>query len=248
MRKSAALLLATFAISNAAQAESLNFCYDPYPPYTFGTEGTPSGGLKVALLEAVVSRIEGLTATVTILPWKRCQAEARAGSVDGILPLFPNEERRTYMEFTEGTFDEESVLWHRADQFADGFLWDGDFSEISHLQLGMLTGSYVDDEMEAAFESQLGITRVRDAETLMELLVRGRVDLVATNAAVGRYIQEENGWQDRIERMQRPVVSRTSHFGLSKASGAMRYLSDFDQAIAAMHADGVIAAILAGEE
>jgi len=147
------------------------------------------------------------------------------------------------MEFTDGTFDEQSVV----DQFENGFSWSGDFSEISHLRLGMLTGSYVDDEMESAFENQLGITRVRDAETLMELLVRGRVDLVATDSAVGRYILEENGWQSRVQRLDKPIASRTSHFGLSKASGALRYLNDFDEAIASMHADGVIDALLTGE-
>ncbi len=247
MKRLAAALFVASAISSTAQAESLNFCYDPYPPYTMGTEGAPNGGLKVQLLEAVVSRIEGLTATVTLLPWKRCQAEARAGSMDGILPLFPNEERATYMEFTDGTFDEQSVLWHRVDQFAEGYGWNGDFSEISHLRLGMLTGSYVDDEMEHAFENQLGITRARDVETLMELLVRRRVDLVATDSAVGRYILNQKGWKSRARRLEKPIASRMSHFGLSKASGAARYLNNFDEAIASMHADGVIDAILAGE-
>ncbi|MEP5731936.1 MAG: transporter substrate-binding domain-containing protein [Sulfitobacter sp.] len=245
MKRLAVLLSTTFVLSNAVQAESLSFCYDPYPPYTLGTEGTPSGGLKVQLLDAVVSQIDGLTATVTILPWKRCQAEVRAGNIDGILPLFPNEERRTYMEFTDGTFDEQSTLWHRVDQFENGYSWSGDFDEISHLRLGMLTGSYVDEDMEDAFENQLGITRARDIETLMELLVLGRVDLVATDFAVGRHILKENGWQNDAQHMTKPIASRTSHFGLSKASGASRFLSEFDETISALHADGVIEAIYA---
>ncbi|KIC18820.1 substrate-binding periplasmic protein [Leisingera sp. ANG-Vp] len=247
MTKIAPFLLSALCAATTAQAEELNFCYDPYPPYTIGTYGPASNGLKVELLDAVTSRIENLTATVTILPWKRCQQEARNGAVDGILPLFPNPERLEYMAFTDGTFDEQSVLWHRPDQFEDSYVWDGGFSAISHLRLGMLTGSYVDEEMEAAFEGRQGITRARDIQTLMELLVLGRVDLVATDAAVGRHILEINGWQGQAQRLARPVASRTSHFGLSKASGASRYLEDFNRAIAALHAEGAIDAILSGE-
>lgn len=231
-------------LAQAASAETLKFCYDPYPPYTFGQEGTPTGGLKVQLLDAVVERIEGVSATVTLLPWKRCQAEVRAGNLDGILPLFPNDERASYMALSEGTFDEQSVLWHRHDQFEAGFQWDGNFAAISHLRLGMLTGSYVDDDMERAFDTASGITRARDIETLMELLVLGRVDLVATDAAVGRHVLTSNSWTDRAQRMTAPVASRTSHFGLSKASGADRFIDEFDAVIAELHADGTISSIL----
>ncbi|MDC0658198.1 transporter substrate-binding domain-containing protein [Leisingera sp. SS27] len=247
MSKIAPFLISFLFAAHAAQAEELHFCYDPYPPYTLGTYGPASSGLKVALLEAVTARIENLTATVTLLPWKRCQQQARDGTIDGVLPLFPNPERAEYMAFTDATFDEQSVLWHRPDQFPGGFVWDGSFGSISHLRLGMLTGSYVDEGMETAFESQQGITRARDIQTLMELLVLGRVDLVATDAAVGRHILEKAGWQDKAQRMATPVASRTSHFGLSKASGASRHLEDFNRAIAALHAEGAIAAILSGE-
>ena len=87
LQKLTSLVLIFFPLALQAGTE-LTFCYDPYPPYTLGKEGEAEGGTKVALLNAVVQRIKGLDAKVEILPWKRCQAMAGSGDVDGILPLF----------------------------------------------------------------------------------------------------------------------------------------------------------------
>ena len=123
-------------LPSRAWAETLQFCYDPYPPYTLGQEGPAEGGLKVELLDAVMARIEGLSAEVTLLPWKRCQAMVRSGQFDGILPLFRNAERASYMAFSIGTFNETSRFWYRRDSAAEELDWNGDFASIAHLRLG----------------------------------------------------------------------------------------------------------------
>ena len=90
-----------------AAAADLKFCYDPYPPYTLGTSGEPSGGLKLRVLNEVINRIDGVTASVVLLPWFRCQEAVKSGEIDGILPLFQNEERAEYMAFTDDVFLEQ---------------------------------------------------------------------------------------------------------------------------------------------
>ena len=85
MRKILTFFFGLVLTSQAAHAENLSFCYDPYPPYTLGEEGPATGGMKVALLDAVMAQIDGVSATVTLLPWKRCQAVVRSGEMDGIL-------------------------------------------------------------------------------------------------------------------------------------------------------------------
>ncbi len=244
------ILLAVIAIGMMPQithAAQLQFCFDPYPPFTLGEDGAPNGGLNVELLDAVTDRIEELSATVTLLPWQRCQTVVRNGEMDGILPLYANDERAEYLAFTTGVFEMESVLWHRADQFAEGDVWNGNFEEISGLRLGMLNGGYIDGVMEAMFEDAHPITRARDVPTLMELLLVGRIDLVALDATVGRYVLAKHGWQEQVHSLARPISSNLLHFGLSKVSGAERYLEDFNRAIEAMHADGTISLIMGSE-
>ncbi|MEL6648203.1 MAG: transporter substrate-binding domain-containing protein [Pseudomonadota bacterium] len=248
MRRSVFFALALFFTVGAAQSESLAFCYDPYPPYTLGQEGPAQGGVKVALLDAVMEQIDGVSATVTLLPWKRCQAVVRAGEMDGILPLFRNSEREGYMAFSQETIEQKSVFWHRHGHFRDDFTWNGDYAGLSHLRLGMLNGGYIDAEMQTAFEEKSQITRARDVPTLMQLLLLGRVDLVAVDALVGRYVVVENGWQDDVVSIERPISSKMSYFGLSKASGADRYVQDFNRAISILLSDGTMSAIVGADD
>ncbi len=232
-------------LSVPAHADAhLTFCYDPYPPYTLGAEGEPEGGLKVKLLRAVVNQIDGLTADVVLLPWKRCQAEARNGAVDGILPLFKNDERETYLTFTHRTFEQTSNFWYSRDRFPDGLAWNGKLGDLSHLRLGMVGGSVIDEDMEKAFAQNYEITRARDANALMQILLKDRVDLVALDGAVGRYTVHKNGWHEQIASLHEPISSKFSYFGLSKKGGADSHLGAFNDAIEELETAGAIEEIL----
>ncbi|WP_152618521.1 substrate-binding periplasmic protein [Leisingera sp. ANG-Vp] len=232
------------APAQALEETVLRFCYDPYPPYTLGDGGIPSGGLKVQLLEAVTGRIEGVSAVVVLLPWQRCQAQAQTGETDGILPLFKSAARESYLAFTEGTFLQTNSLWYNMRRYPGGLMPGEGYSEVSQLRLGMVNASIIDEEMEAAFERHNPIVRTGDAASLMQMLLFGQLDLIALDDAVGWHQVVRHGWQDRIGRIASPVSSRYSHFGLSKASGADAYLDAFNRAISELRADGSITEIL----
>ncbi len=239
----AAALFTLLPVTSLAETR-LVFCYDPYPPYTFGSEGTPEGGLKVKLLDAVMEQIEGLSADVVLLPWKRCQAQAKAGEVDGILPLFESAERGTYLAFTRGTFLQTSGFFYHRARFPEGLSWSGDVEELAKLRLGMIAGSIIDNDMEAAFSGNNEILRARNGKALVQLLAKQRVDLIALDAAVGRYEIASAGLADKLDAVEQPISGRESHFGLSKSSGADRHLDAFNQAIQALNASGQIDKIL----
>ncbi|MEO0691392.1 MAG: transporter substrate-binding domain-containing protein [Pseudomonadota bacterium] len=241
------LALACLAVTpGVARADThLTFCYDPYPPYTLGEQGPATKGLKVDLLQAVVARIDGVTAEVVLLPWKRCQESARDGQVDGILPLFRNAERAAYLDFTDGTFVQTSVFWYRKASFPEGLTWSRAYDDIAALQLGMLTGAHIDTKMQEAFEAVRPITRTAEMASLFLMLGHGRVDLVALDLQVGRHFMALNDWSDTFAAVDPPISSQISYFGLSRASGAARYLPQFNAALAEMRAAGEIEAIYA---
>ena len=230
--------------ASAANARNLEFCYDPYPPYALGTDGPAEGGLKVSLLEEVVARVDGITASVTIMPWRRCQAEVASGHLDGILPLFPNAERGEYMVFTDDTFEEVSVFWYDRARFPDGLDWSGDYADLDGLTLGMLIGGYIDAEMEAYFSASGDILRAVDLDALLLMVLHGRVDLIAIDGTVGRHFVHVTGNAERMAFVERPIASQASQFGLSRVTGADVYLEDFNAAIAELHAEGRIDALL----
>ena len=231
---------AIISLACTSHAEELRFCYDPYPPFTIVEEGKEVRGIKVDILAAVVDRIDGLSASIEIMPWQRCQATVLEGRLDGILPLFPNDERRGYMDFTVDVLDEQSVFWFSRAQFPEGLVWSGDFDEISDLRLGMLRGGYVDRAMEDAFAARGTITRSSSIEALFLMLEHNRIDLVATDLAVGHFHAAELGLQDRLESVSRPISTQAAQFGLSRLTGAAQYLGAFNKAILDLQAEGRI--------
>ena len=231
----------------SSEEKILNFCYDPYPPYTLGEVGKPIGGIKVELLEAVVEQIEDLDAKVELLPWKRCQAEARSGNFDGILPLFKNDERQSYMVFTNPIFPQMSTFWYKKKNFPDGLKWENSFTELGNLKLGMLNGSFIDADMESAFENKQGIQRARDMDSLLGLLLKDRVDLIAIDDNVGRYLVRKKKLDGIVIAIEKPIHEAQSFFGLSKASGGSKYVGSFNDAIAILKQNGTIEKIRLGE-
>lgn len=226
--------------AGAATDTHLRFCYDPYPPYTDIAEDASVQGLKVTLLQEVVARIDGVTAEVVLLPWQRCQVQARSGEVDGILPLFQNAERDSYLAFTDGTYDETSVFWYHRDAYPDGIDWSGDLNELADMQLGMLEGGHIDTAMQDAFTAVRPIERTGAVEGLFYMLLHDRVDLVATDLQVGLHHAETNALSDQIGYVARPITTQVARFGLSRTSGADRYLDQFNAALRTLAAEGEI--------
>ena len=227
-------------------AADLKFCYDPYPPYTLGTSGEPSGGLKLRVLNEVINRIDGVTASVVLLPWFRCQEAVKSGEIDGILPLFQNEERNEYMAFTDDVFLEQSVFWYDRARFPEGLSLGRDFQDMSHLRLGMLQGGYINKTMEAAFSANRTIQRAHSVEALMLMLQHDRVDLIATDAVVGAYTVELLGLSEKVAKVADPIAVQPSKFGLSRVTGADKHLAAFNQVLEEMRQSGLLEEIQAG--
>ena len=216
----------------------LRFCYDPYPPYTIQTPGQPLTGTKVAVLAEVVALIDNVDAQVELMPWARCQDAVRSGRLDGILPLFQNDERREYMVFTSPVFFQESTVFYRSTQFPDGFDWDGDAGSLVHLKLGMLRGSYIDKSFEDAFRARRDIQRGSSVDALFMMLLSQRVDLIAVDSSVRRYVATKMGIITDVKWAQRPIGEKPSYFGLSKTTGADAYLGAFNTALETLRVSG----------
>ncbi len=239
------LVLCMFAPVARAQTH-LVFCYDPYPPYTLGTEGAPTGGLKVELLEALVDRMDGITAEVVLMPWARCQEEARVGDVDGILPLFYSDARAEFLAFSDATFEQTSALWYNSETRPDAAAWAGDYADIADARLGLLNGAVIDAEMEAAFARNQPIQRANSIASMFDMLKFGRIQFAALDAKVGEHHLQTVGLSDVIRAMPVTIAPRTAHFGLSKASGAHVHLDALNAALRDLQTDGSLARIYAG--
>lgn len=233
------LIFVLLCAAPAARADTLlRFCYDPYPPYTIQSPGAPLGGIKVTVLKEVVALIDGVDAQVELLPWQRCQEAVRTGALDGILPLFQNEERRSYMAFSDPVFLQESGLFYLHARFPEMLHWSGDAEDIAHLRLGMLRGSYIDGPLEASFATRYEIQRASSVDALFLMLLNGRVDLIAIDLVVGRHVANAMGVTDQVTWAERPISEKPSYFGLSKTTGADTHLEALNAALETLRGEG----------
>ncbi len=143
------------------------------------------------------------------------------------------------MVFSDSVFDQTSVFWYKKSKHPNGITWEK-FNDLAHLKLGMLIGSFIDKEMESTFEEKRGIHRGKNVENLLQVLLKDRVDLVAIDESVSRYIITQNGQQDKISVVKKPINIKDILFWLIKKSKMSSFLDKINSAITKLHQDGTI--------
>ena len=230
MRKllsNALLLLMTPGLGFAAN--EYNFCYGFYPPFAFVDTRGEVSGQRVELLKRAAD-MSNVDIKVTLMPEKQCQRQLKLGSFDGILPLFKTPERAEYLEFSEVAVYQTSVFWFRKERFSKGVNWQH-FDDLSNLKLGMLIGSYIDDEMEKALSRQRPIHRAKDVDNLFDLLARGRIDVAALNLEVGRAVLSRRSDAELFAPSEQYIQHQPAYFAISKASSAVELLPELNRAL-----------------
>ncbi|MCD4486487.1 transporter substrate-binding domain-containing protein [Chromobacterium vaccinii] len=223
-----------------AESRKLTLCYDKYPPYAIGEFGeAASGGIKVKLLQDIGKQLDILVA-VKILPWKRCLSAAKDGLVDGILPLYKTPEREQFMAFSLPVMRQYNCFLYKKNAFRGRVDWT-DYQALKDHHLGMEIGSVVDKDMEAIFESAHPIERAADSITLMKMMDSGRIDLATIDSNVGKYLVNQQGVADAIGVSDVPIGKLSyAAFGFSKASGADKWVAEFNKVIEKMRKAGLL--------
>jgi polar amino acid transport system substrate-binding protein len=214
----------------------LTLCHDALPPYAIGNGEWITDGIKFRLMRDVLNEA-GVRMRVLQLPWARCQIEAAAGRVDGILPTFKTPERDSKFVFSEPVLNQESAFFFLRKQFSSGLEWSS-YDDLRGNRLGMILGSVIDPAMEKTLASGGMLVRGNDAETLMKLLQHQRLDLVALDRQVGLYEMGTLGLDNDIRVSTQLINRRPAMLALSRKSKQASLMPRINQAIERMSAAG----------
>jgi polar amino acid transport system substrate-binding protein len=239
------LALAFIAGSVQASADTVKLCFNNYPPYVMGDESAASApkGIKVDIATEVFKQL-GVPVTIVTLPFKRCLALVESGAFDGTLPLYKNDEREKYMEFSHPANSQTVVFVYKKSRFPNGLTWDS-YDDIKTLSLTINLGSIVDAKMESAFTSIKPIYRSTNIETMIRLLDGGYFDLGATDATVARYVISKLGLNDKLALTEKAIHNNPVYFGISKKSHALKLLPRINMVLDRMNKDGTMSKIIA---
>ncbi|MES2015295.1 MAG: transporter substrate-binding domain-containing protein [Pseudomonadota bacterium] len=105
----------TVAQPAMAQAQSMTFVMESFPPFIVDDHGHGTGPFP-EVVQAVCESMK-VQCVLKLLPWRRAYAMAEAGSVDGIFVLARNAEREKTFHFTDLVFASSFVVFARDPAF-----------------------------------------------------------------------------------------------------------------------------------
>ncbi|MAL97354.1 MAG: amino acid ABC transporter substrate-binding protein [Alteromonadaceae bacterium] len=172
-------------------------------------------------------------------PWTRNAQLIDSGMADAGLPYYCTEERARQYICSESVVDGEMVLFHRR---STDFDWDT-MDDLQGYTIGATLGYFYGEKFEAMEqEEELTVLRIAQDDVNIRLLVRGMIDLMPQDRAVGYAIAQQvlpEGQFDQLTHHPKPLHSRPLHLIFTRATprGA-RFAKIFDRRLKEMAASG----------
>ncbi|MFA9216669.1 MAG: substrate-binding periplasmic protein [Sphingomonadaceae bacterium] len=212
-----------------------------YPPFMEEKPG-PRPGLAVEIVREAFRRM-GRPIRIDFYPLTRTSIVLDQGHADGIFTLKKTPSRELkYIYPQQAILSQDYVIFTNKDS---GFKFSGDLKELADKSVGVLNkssyGMVFDQAVEKGWFQKL--EPAFNHESNFRKLVAHRMDVVICSRIVGIEILKRIGLADKIIITGPPIETAYSYLMLSKTKSHFLLASDFDKAIAAMHADGTFASI-----
>ena len=166
-----------FALS--ARTETLSLANGEWPPYL--SEHYTHHGLASHLVSEAF-KLEGIDVEYSFYPWARAFSFVQSGERIGSILWSFNEERARDVLYSEPVIALRTVFFHRKDR---SFAWYR-LEDLKAWQIVATLGYYYGAEFKRLEEAgTLQVSRVRSDELAFDMLVAGRIDLVAAQFEVG---------------------------------------------------------------
>jgi polar amino acid transport system substrate-binding protein len=231
-----------------AQPCELRVGWEPYAPFTFADKQGEATGADIDLITAIATEI-GCTVMPVELPWARILKEIEQGTVDVATSTSRTPEREAWGWFSQPYREAEVAIYVRRDETGRYDLQGLADVPAQQLRLGVIVDYYYGDAVAAAIsrpEVVAWIDGAPDYPTNIRKLVNGRIDgFLAEDVAVMDTELERMGMSDRVELYPLRIQGEKLHFMFSRETVAPDLVAKVDAALAAMKADGRLAAIMA---
>lgn len=198
--------------------------------------GKPAGYIPDLLTEAF--RRAGHPLKIRFMPWGRCLAEARAGTIDGVFGATKTPERETDLLFTDEVLIQETQSAFV--RVTDKTPYDPTIDGLAEVRVGLMNASSTGSEFDKAVaEKRLHRVDVATSfDSLLHMLTGKRVEVIIADRLSVLGVAKKTGLQNEIRELPTPVLKDPVYVAFTKArdmSGASR---DFSAALHGMKQDG----------
>ena len=153
-----------------AEQDTVDFCFNAWPPYAALADGV-AVGMSVDIIREAARRA-GLEVRFHELPWKRCLHQVKVGELDAVIDAAARSE---YLHGPTSFSAYTNTFWVREDDPATGFELDA----FRGKTVGLVNGYSYPDELlvDPPFEIDYSV----DDDMNLRKLVGGRVDAVVAD-------------------------------------------------------------------
>ena len=224
----AIILCAQPVRADAPTRDTIRYCYNDWPPYSYLQEGEPAGVSVIVLREA--SRRAGYAARFVELPWKRCLRWVREGRFDAVIDA---ARRDDFLQGPTSYSVYTNTFWQRA----GGVLGGPDPRALAGRSLGLVAGYTYGDALEAEIEeTDIAVAFAKDDPDNAALLAHGRVDAIIGDFVGTRLLADRAGLDIEPVLPHHSVDRLYPSFNRDRAAMHDRV----DAAVAGMIADGSV--------
>lgn len=227
------------------EIRQVTFVSDPWPPFTIGKEGGPAqGGISIEICREIFSRL-GLNFASRLLPWKRAMVYLKTGEADLTFPLIQNQERSTYIAFTDIVMNDKSRVWFLAQRNGSLIEWES-VEDLKPYTIGIVSG-YTHGEI---FEQAIGkgilkTERCISYEQGIRKLIHSRMDILLGNESViYSLIRSHPEWKGKLKFTPKFSSQHAYRIGVSRKSPIVGLIPEINRLILEMKTDGTIDQIL----
>ena len=237
----------TFALLGS-EIKIVKLSEDPWPPYTFGIKGTPTGGVAVDWSKEIFRRLN-MEVDMKLYPWKRCLFQMQTGKRDGLMALTKNTKREKYMVFTVPIMVSRNFVWHSPEKFkrkwGTSFKWDT-LADFKKYKIGRTLGfSYGDEFYAAEKKFKYDILSARSDEANFKRLLVGRIDIFICNeGSAAELFRLHPEFKGKLVPAGKVFEKVNFYMAFSKKSKIVKLVPQINKIIAEMQKDGTIRAIL----
>lgn len=168
------LILAFFlGLSTAAEAQTIKFVTEEYPPYNFSTPGGASGS-SVEQVASIMERLK-LAYTIEVLPWARAYMQAETEQSHCVFTTGLNAEREKQFQWVQPLLVDHMIMVRRKGSDIDPNSIDAARQFTIGTQREDFSATYL---VEHGFQK---IDYASNLDSTLKKLIAGRIDLMMTS-------------------------------------------------------------------
>ncbi|MBK4996564.1 transporter substrate-binding domain-containing protein [Pseudomonas sp. S37] len=231
-------MLAMMLATPAPGHDKLRLVADNWPP--FNDASMPGGGLATSLVTTALARA-GYSSAYEEVPWARALLGVGEGRYDVLINAWYNDARASIGQFSKAYLTNRVRLLQRK---GDTLRYQRQ-TDLYPYSIAVVRDYAYSPEFDG--DTRLHKVPVRNFSSAVRMLAAGRVNLAVEDEYVARHNlqREPQEVRDGVVLVEPPLGENTLHILVSlKHPEHARIVARFEQAIAAMKADGSYARLL----